>query len=150
MKNDLYFMGKALEEAEKAFRKGEVPVGAVLTLNDEIVSIGHNTPIESNDPSAHAEVNVIRKAAKELNNYRLPNTSLYVTLEPCMMCCGLIVHSRIKNLIFSAKDPKSGAVVSRAHLLDSDFVNHEVNYYQGPLQEEASKLLKDFFKHKRL
>ena len=143
-------MGKALEEAKKALKKGEVPVGAVLTLNDEIVSIGHNTPITSNDPSAHAEANVIRKAAKELNNYRLSNTSLYVTLEPCMMCCGLIVHSRIENLIFSTKDPKSGAVVSRAHLLDSDFVNHKVNYYQGPLQEEASKLLKDFFKNKRL
>ena len=93
MKNDLYFMGKALEEAKKALKKGEVPVGAVLTLNDEIVSIGHNTPIASNDPSAHAEANVIREAAKELNNYRLSNTSLYVTLEPCMMCCGLIVRS---------------------------------------------------------
>ena len=113
MNNDHLFHGKSFRGSKKSFKEGGT-VGAVLTLNDEIVSIGHNTPIESNDPSAHAEVNVIREAAKELNNYRLSNTSLYVTLEPCMMCCGLIVHSRIENLIFSTKDPKSGAVVSKS------------------------------------
>jgi len=150
MNNDLNFMKKALEEAKKAFKKGEVPVGAVLTLNDEIVSIGHNTAIASNDPSAHAEVNVIRDAAKKLNNYRLKGTSLYVTLEPCIMCCGLLIHSRIENLIFSAKDPKSGAVESKLRLLDSDFINHKVKYCQGPLVHETSEILSNFFRKKRL
>lgn len=150
MKNDLYFMKEALYQANKAEELGEVPVGAVLTLNNEIIASDHNGPIMSSDPSGHAEVRVIRKAARELKNYRLEGTSLYVTLEPCMMCCGLLIHSRIENLIFSAKDPKSGGVVSKASLLDSDYVNHKINYYQGPLVKETSELLSNFFKKKRL
>ena len=110
-------MKKALDQAQKAFDIGEVPVGAVLTLDGEIIAESHNKPISTSDPSSHAEINVIREAAKFLKNYRLQNTTLYVTLEPCMMCCGALIHARIENLVFSATDSKSGAVVSRANLL---------------------------------
>ena len=143
-------MQRALEQAKIAEREGEVPVCAVLTIEDEIIAEAHNTPISTNDPSVHAEVNVLRKGAQIFNNYRLENTSLYVTLEPCMMCCGLLIHARVENLIFSATDPKSGSVISNANLLDSDFVNHRVNYSQGPLAKESSKLLRKFFSDKRL
>ena len=150
MNKDLLFMQEALDEAKKGLAKGEVPVGAVLTFNNEIIAKGHNSPISSNDPSCHAEVNAIREAANILKNYRLEKTSLYVTLEPCAMCCGLLIHSRIENLIFAALDPKSGAVKSNASLLDADFINHKVNYSQGPLENQSSELLKSFFRARRL
>ena len=143
-------MKRALDQAQKAFDIGEVPVGAVLTLDGEIIAESHNNPISTSDPSSHAEINVIREAAKFLKNYRLQNTTLYVTLEPCMMCCGALIHARIENLVFSAKDSKSGAVVSRANLLDSDFINHKVNYSQGTMAKESSDLLKRFFSQRRL
>lgn len=143
-------MKRALDQAQKAFDIGEVPVGAVLTLDGEIIAESHNKPISTSDPSSHAEINVIREAAKFLKNYRLQNTTLYVTLEPCMMCCGALIHARIENLVFSATDSKSGAVVSRANLLDSDFINHKVNYSQGTLAKESSDLLKRFFSQRRL
>ena len=149
MNKDLFFMQEALDEAKKGLAKGEVPVGAVLTFNNEIIAKGHNSPISSNDPSCHAEVNTIREAANILKNYRLEKTSLYVTLEPCAMCCGLLIHSRIENLIFAALDPKSGAVKSNASLLDADFINHKVNYSQGPLASQSSELLKSFFRARR-
>ena len=149
MNKDLFFMQEALDEAKKGLAKGEVPVGAVLTFNNEIIAKGHNSPISSNDPSCHAEVNTIREAASILKNYRLEKTSLYVTLEPCSMCCGLLIHSRIENLIFAALDPKSGAVMSNASLLDADFINHKVNYSQGPLARQSSELLKSFFRARR-
>ena len=143
-------MKRALDQAQKAFDIGEVPVGAVLTLDGEIIAESHNNPISTSDPSSHAEINVIREAAKFLKNYRLQNTTLYVTLEPCMMCCGALIHARIENLVFSATDSKSGAVVSRANLLDSDFINHKVNYSQGTMAKESSDLLKRFFSQRRL
>ena len=149
MNKDLLFMQEALDEAKKGLAKGEVPVGAVLTFNNEIIAKGHNSPISSNDPSCHAEVNTIREAANILKNYRLEKTSLYVTLEPCSMCCGLLIHSRIENLIFAALDPKSGAVMSNASLLDASFINHKVNYSQGPLASQSSELLKSFFQARR-
>ena len=149
MNKDLLFMQEALDEAKKGLAKGEVPVGAVLTFNNEIIAKGHNSPISSNDPSCHAEVNTIREAANILKNYRLEKTSLYVTLEPCAMCCGLLIHSRIENLIFAALDPKSGAVMSNASLLDASFINHKVNYSQGPLATQSSELLKSFFRARR-
>ena len=149
MNKDLFFMQEALDEAKKGLAKGEVPVGAVLTFNNEIIAKGHNSPISSNDPSCHAEVNTIREAASILKNYRLEKTSLYVTLEPCSMCCGLLIHSRIENLIFAALDPKSGAVKSNASLLDADFINHKVHYSQGPLENQSSELLKSFFRARR-
>lgn len=143
-------MERALAQAQKAYEEDEVPVGAVLIIDNEIVAEGHNQPINTNDPTSHAEINVIRKAAKELNNYRLENSSIYVTLEPCLMCCGAMIHARIENLIFSTKDPKSGAVVSNSRALDFNFTNHKINYSQGLLSEESSKLLKQFFANKRL
>ena len=150
MKKDLFFMQRALIQAKDAALLGEVPVGAVLTLNDEIIAEDHNRSISLNDPSAHAEINVLRKGAELLGNYRLPNTSLYVTLEPCMMCCGALVHARVDNLIFSATDPKSGAVISNLNLLEAEFLNHSINFKQGPLIEESSDLLKCFFRERRL
>ena len=143
-------MKRALDQAQKAFDIGEVPVGAVLTLDGEIIAESHNKPISTSDPSSHAEINVIREAAKFLKNYRLQNTTLYVTLEPCMMCCGALIHARIENLVFSATDSKSGSVVSRSNLLDSDFINHNVNYSQGTMAKESSDLLKRFFSQRRL
>ena len=150
MKKDLFFMQRALKQAKDASILGEVPVGAVLTLNDEIIAEDHNRSISLNDPSAHAEINVIRKGAELLGNYRLPNTSLYVTLEPCMMCCGALVHARIESLIFSAADPKSGAVISNLNLLEAEFLNHAISFKQGPLIKESSDLLKCFFRERRL
>ena len=150
MKKDLFFMQRALKQANDAANLGEVPVGAVLTLNDEIIAEDHNRSISLNDPSAHAEINVIRKGAELMGNYRLTNTSLYVTLEPCMMCCGALVHARIDNLIFSAADPKSGAVISNLNLLEAEFLNHSISFKQGPLIEESSDLLKCFFRERRL
>ena len=143
-------MNRALKQAQKAFDIGEVPVGAVLVHEEKIIAESHNNPISTCDPSSHAEINVIRDGAKFLKNYRLNNTSLYVTLEPCAMCCGALIHARVENLIFSAADLKSGAVVSNGNLLDSDFINHKVNYLQGLLQDESSDLLKRFFSQKRL
>ena len=150
MKKDLFFMQRALKQAKDASILGEVPVGAVLTLNDEIIAEDHNRSISLNDPSAHAEINVLRKGSELLGNYRLPNTSLYVTLEPCMMCCGALVHARIGNLIFSAADPKSGAVISNLNLLEAEFLNHAISFRQGPLIKESSNLLKCFFRERRL
>ena len=143
-------MQRALKQAKDAANLGEVPVGAVLTLNDEILAEDHNRSISLNDPSAHAEINVIRKGAELMGNYRLTSTSLYVTLEPCMMCCGALVHARIDNLIFSAADPKSGAVISNLNLLEAEFLNHSISFKQGPLIEESSDLLKCFFRERRL
>ena len=143
-------MERALYQAKKAYEANEVPVGAILTIDDEIIAEGHNQPIASDDPTSHAEINVIRTAAKALSNYRLENSSIYVTLEPCLMCCGALIHARIENLVFSAKDPKSGAVISNTRALDFDFTNHKVQYSQGPFAEESSKLLKQFFADKRL
>jgi tRNA(adenine34) deaminase len=147
---EIFFMQRALAQAKKASDMGEVPVGAVLTFEGEIIAESHNQPISMNDPNSHAEINVIRQAAKFFNNYRLEKTSIYVTLEPCMMCCGALIHSRIENLIFSATDPKSGTVISNGNLLDSSYINHKVAYSQGPLAEESSELLKNFFSKRRL
>ena len=150
MNQDLIFMKRAILQAQTAYEEDEVPVGAVLVKDGEIIAESYNQLIQLNDPTSHAEINVIRKASKILGNYRLNNTSLYVTLEPCLMCCGAMIHARIENLIFSTKDPKSGAVVSNARALDYSFVNHKVRYSYGPLKEESSTLLKKFFSEKRL
>ena len=150
MNQDLSFMKRAILQAQTAYEEDEVPVGAVLVKDGEIIAESYNQLIQLNDPTSHAEINVIRKASKILGNYRLNNTSLYVTLEPCLMCCGAMIHARIENLIFSTKDPKSGAVVSNARALDYNFINHKVRYSYGPLKEECSNLLKKFFSEKRL
>ncbi|MEM1404102.1 MAG: tRNA adenosine(34) deaminase TadA [Pseudomonadota bacterium] len=143
-------MGRALELAGIAAEHEEVPVGAVVTLNDEIIGEGWNQQISSCDPTAHAEMVALRAAAKHADNYRLPGAQLYVTLEPCSMCCGAMVHARIDTLVFAALEPRAGAVVSARQLLDETTFNHVVTWRQLEAFEEASgDLLRNFFRARR-
>jgi tRNA(adenine34) deaminase len=146
---DLEFMQLALVEAQKARALGEVPVGAVLVSDDQVIATGHNQPINNNDPSAHAEVVTLRVAGQNLSNYRLPNTTLYVTLEPCMMCCGAIMHARISRVVYGAADAKTGCVHSVLNLFDNPQLNHHTMVEGGVLAEECAQVLKDFFKERR-
>lgn len=142
-------MQKALELAHRAESQGEVPVGAVLVLNDECIAEGWNQPISLNDPSAHAEMIAIRQAGQQLNNYRLCDTTLYVTLEPCVMCAGAIVHARVARVVFGARDPKTGAAGSVLQLLQNSSLNHHCQLTSGVLQEQCAAILSDFFSNKR-
>ncbi len=143
-----YYMHRALELAHQAQAQGEVPVGAVLVRNDEIIGEGFNQPIKSCDPTAHAEIIALRNAAAKCGNYRLPATTLYVTLEPCAMCAAALVHARVQTLVFGAADPKSaGHTVLESAL--SEKLNHRVECQGGVLAEECTALLKNFFKAKR-
>ncbi|MBO3274900.1 tRNA adenosine(34) deaminase TadA [Pseudomonas schmalbachii] len=146
---DRHFMQEALVEAEKAAAIGEVPVGAVLVRNGEIIGRGFNQPISSHDPSAHAEMVAIRMAAAAAANYRLPGSTLYVTLEPCSMCSGLIVHSRIQRLVYGATEPKSGVVESHGRFFAQEFLNHKVLFEGGVMAEECGAVLSAFFKARR-
>ena len=146
---DLEFMQLALVEAQKARALGEVPVGAVLVSDNQVIATGHNQPICNNDPSAHAEVAALRAAGQNLSNYRLPNTTLYVTLEPCMMCCGAIMHARISRVVYGAADAKTGCVHSVLNLFDNPQLNHHTMVEGGVLAEECAQVLKDFFKERR-
>ncbi|SDL35381.1 tRNA adenosine(34) deaminase TadA [Pseudomonas indica] len=146
---DERFMREALELARQGVALGEVPVGAVLVLNGEIVGRGFNCPISRHDPSAHAEMVAIRAAAETLANYRLPGSTLYVTLEPCSMCAGLIVHSRIQRVVYGATEPKAGVVVSRGQFFAQEFLNHRVLIEGGLLAEECGAVLSEFFKARR-
>ena len=147
--NDLNYMKRALFQAEKAYHKDEVPVGAVVILNDQIISEAHNNSIKGLDPSGHAEIEALKKAAQVVGNYRIKEAVMYVTLEPCMMCCGALVQARLAEVVFAARDPKSGVVVSNGQLLESSFLNHKVRYRQGPLENESSEILKRFFASRR-
>ena len=147
---DAFWMRHALTLAEKAARMNEVPVGAIVVLGDEIIGEGFNSPICQNDPTAHAEMIAIRKAAEKISNYRLPDAELYVTLEPCNMCAGAMVHARIKRLVYGATESKAGAIVSKLALLDQAFLNHKVQHTGGILAKECSTLLSNFFRDKRL
>ena len=142
-------MGRALELAGEAAAAGEVPVGAVLVRNGVIIGQGYNAPISSNDPSAHAEIVALRDAARRMGNYRLPGSVLYVTLEPCTMCVGAIVHARVERLVFAAREPRAGVVCSQGSDLDRDFYNHTVIWEEGPLSEESAELLQSFFRERR-
>jgi tRNA(adenine34) deaminase len=143
-------MRRALELAVDAERKGEVPVGAVLVDREgRILAEAANAPIGRNDPTAHAEILVLRAAGQVLDNYRLPGTSLYVTLEPCPMCASAIVHARVETLVFGAYDPKSGACGSVMNLLGHESLNHRVDVTGGLLGDQASEMLKRFFKARR-
>lgn len=146
---DQHFMREALALAAEGAALGEVPVGAVLVQDGVIVGRGFNCPISTHDPSAHAEMVAIRAAAAELRNYRLPGSTLYVTLEPCSMCAGLIVHSRIARVVFAATEPKAGVAISRGQFFSQDFLNHRVLIEGGVLAEECSVLLSAFFKARR-
>ena len=127
----------------------EVPVGALVVLDGEIIALECNRQITLNDPSAHAEVLALRKAGQMLDNYRLPDCELFVTLEPCTMCCGTLVHARVKRLVFAAAEPKAGAVTSTSSALDNPALNHRVMWQQGLMAEESAQLLRHFFKSRR-
>lgn len=145
-----YLMGEALSEARKSLEIGEVPVGCVVTDPDGlIIGRGHNTPIDSVDPTAHGELLALREAAKYRENYRLPGCLAFVTLEPCPMCAGALVQSRIRRVYFGAKDPKGGGLVSIYGIGTDGRLNHEIEAVGGIREEECSQLLKEFFSVKR-
>lgn len=146
---DEQWMRHAIRLAQRAEAQGEVPVGAIVVQNDKCIAEGWNQPIFLNDPSAHAEMLAVRKAAQVIQNYRLQEVSLYVTLEPCVMCMGLLSHARIKRLIFGAYDPKRGAVCNALQLSDAPFLNHHIEWTGGVLENVCSTLLQDFFKMRR-
>lgn len=146
---DRYWMRHALALAELAAKNNEVPIGAVIVCNNQLVSEGFNQVIGSNDPTAHAEIVAVRNAAKALQNYRLVNCTLYVTLEPCSMCAGALVHSRLERLVYGAKEPKAGAIQSKSQLLDADYVNWQIEHLGGVEGEEAARVLSSFFKRRR-
>lgn len=145
----LVWMKLALEQAEKARAQDEVPVGAILVQNGRVIGAGYNQPIGSHDPTAHAEVQAIRAASQNLGNYRLPDTHLYVTIEPCAMCVGAMIHARINTLIFGSREPKAGAVVSQLQLPEASYVNHKIKVIEGILEEECRVLMQSFFQAKR-
>ncbi len=146
---DRDWMVHALELAHHAQQCGEVPVGALLVADDAVLGEGWNSPIGSIDPTAHAEVRAIRAAAESVGNYRLPGTTLYVTLEPCPMCAGAIVQARIQRVVFAAHDPRAGAAGSQFQLLQNNVLNHRCEVTAGVLAEESSALLKAFFQQRR-
>jgi tRNA(adenine34) deaminase len=146
---DPFFMAMALEEARRAGEEGEVPVGAVLVAAGKMVACGHNRPIGLADPTAHAEIAALRAGARATGNYRLPETTLYVTLEPCIMCAGALIQARVKRLVFGAEDPKNGGVRSLYSLLSDERLNHRVEIRGGVLLEECREILRRFFQERR-
>lgn len=146
---DVYWMNQALTLAREAAHQGEIPVGAVLVRDEQLIASAYNQPISMLDPSAHAEMVVMRAGAQAIGNYRLSNTTLYVTLEPCAMCAGAMVHARIQRLVYGALDPKAGVVVSQLKLLDEPFFNHHVDYEGGVMAEACGRLLGEFFQSRR-
>mgnify|MGYP003875035819 CR=1 FL=1 len=147
--NDEFFMREALILARKAERAGEVPVGAVVVAAGTVLGKGFNSPAAARDPTAHAEIVALRQAAAAAGNYRLEDATLYVTLEPCVMCAGALVHARIRRLVFGARDLRFGGVRSKFRLADSDLLNHQVEIVEGVLGADCSRLLLDFFQARR-
>ena len=148
--DDVVWMKAALNEAEEAEKSGEVPVGAIVVLDDVILGRGHNSPIALSDPTAHAEIQALRAAAQRINNYRLVNATMYVTVEPCLMCMGAIIHARVKTVVFGAADLKWGAAGSLYNFTQDDRLNHRVEVLTGILEEDCRKLMQDFFRSKRI
>jgi tRNA(Arg) A34 adenosine deaminase TadA len=146
---DEHFMTLALEQARLGAERGEVPVGAVLVQEGEVIGRGFNCPIGSHDPSAHAEMVAVRDAARRVQNYRLPGSTLYVTLEPCSMCAGLIVHARVGRVVYGTTEPKAGVAVSQGDFFSQAFLNHRVLIEGGVLAEACSELLREFFRQRR-
>jgi tRNA(adenine34) deaminase len=148
--SDSDWMREALGQARVAADSGEVPVGAVLVdAAGELLALGHNQPISAQDPSAHAEIVALRAAARKLGNYRLPGTTLYVTLEPCTMCVGALVHARVKRLVYAATEPRAGAIESAQRLFETGDYNHRPEIESGLLADESAALLSTFFKARR-
>lgn len=149
-RGDHYYMHRALDQARLAFEAGEVPVGAVVVNpQGDIIGTGYNAPVSTPDPTAHAEVQALRAAAARLGNYRLDDCTLYVTLEPCMMCSGALIHARVKRVVYGAAEPKTGMVESRANLFAQPWHNHHVEVEGGLLAAHAKRLLKSFFAERR-
>jgi tRNA(adenine34) deaminase len=146
---DRQFMQQALEQAGLAALAGEVPVGAVIVRNGEVIARAFNKPITNHDPSAHAEMLALRQAALSAENYRLPDTTLYVTLEPCTMCAGAMLHARIDRIVYGAADPKTGAAGSVLDVFSSKQINHQTVIEGGVMAQECGQLLRDFFKERR-
>jgi tRNA(adenine34) deaminase len=146
---DQQFMRMAIEQAQLAAQSGEVPVGAVLVRDGQVISKAFNKPIANHDPSAHAEMLVLREAALAEENYRIPGTTLYVTLEPCAMCSGAMLHARVGRVVYGAPDPKTGAAGSVLDLFSSKQINHQTSVEGGIMGEECGQLLRDFFKGRR-
>ena len=146
MNLDEKWMQYAIIEANIAKDKGEVPVGSIIVQNNQVIAKAHNSPISKNDPTAHAEIEVLRKAGEKLLNYRLPKTALYVTLEPCTMCLGAMVHARIERVVFGASDPKSGVFGSTIDLSSESIFNHQISVSGGVLEHECKNILQSFFK----
>ena len=144
------FMQAALDQARLALAAGEVPIGAVLVIGDEIVARAFNQPIGAVDPTAHAEVLVLREAARVIGNYRLTDATVYVTLEPCLMCVGALVHARVREVVFGAVEPKTGALVSTIRGLDTPGLNHRFTVTSGVLEPECRDIIQQFFQGKRL
>ena len=149
MNSDEKWMAHAIKQAIKANNKGEVPVGAVLVKDGHLIAQAHNEPISTNDATAHAEIQLLRAAGKYQKNYRLIDTTIYVTLEPCAMCLGAMMHARIARIVFGAFDPKTGVCGSRADLATESFFNHEMEISGGVLEKECKELLQSFFKSRR-
>ena len=149
MSKDEKWMQIALNEANLAMNENEIPVGAVLVKNDTLIAQAHNKPITKNDPTAHAEIQLLRKAGEQQKNYRLPKSTLYVTIEPCTMCFGAMVHARIDRIVYGVSDPKTGVCGSRMNLNEENFFNHKISITSGILEKESSELLKLFFKSRR-
>ena len=143
------WMTEALAEAVLAEANGEVPIGAVVVLNELIIGRGHNRPISQNDPTAHAEMSALREAARTLNNYRLPGTTLYVTVEPCLMCMGALLQARVRRLVFGCSDPKAGAAGSLYNVANDSRLNHQLEVTPGISADESRDLLQRFFRRKR-
>ena len=149
MSSDIQYMQEALALAHEAERANEVPVGAVLVADGEIIGRGSNAPITTNDPTAHAEIQAIRAAAAAVGNYRLVETTLYVTLEPCPMCAGAMVHARVGRLVYGCADPRSGSAGSVYDLVRSEQLNHRLEVTAGVLEDECRELLQVFFRQRR-
>jgi len=149
MRNHDYFMSLAIEEAKVASKNNEVPVGAIIVANNNVVSSGHNLSIENSDPTSHAEINALRNASKIINNYRMPDYSIYVTLEPCMMCYGALVHARVSEIFFGAYDKKTGCCGSCLNPLNFKFLNHQPKITGGIMEKECADILKNFFRARR-
>ena len=146
---DRQFMQQALSQAKLAAAAGEVPVGAVLVRDGQVISTGFNRPITNSDPSAHAEMMALRAAAQSESHYRLPGTTLYVTLEPCTMCAGAMLHARVERVVFGAADPKTGAAGSVLNVFSEKQINHQTQVEGGIMGEECGQVLRDFFKERR-
>lgn len=150
MRSDEFYMHRALDQARMALESGEVPVGAVVVdMAGDIVGAGYNAPVSRHDPSAHAEIQALRAAAQALGNYRLDGCSLYVTLEPCLMCAGAIIHARLARVVYGAAEPKTGMVESKANLFAQPWHNHRVQVEGGLLAVQSRRLLRDFFAERR-